>query len=274
MPHVTLGDGDRLYYEVHGAGAPLLLITGVHGFASFWPKPVVEALAARYQVVVHDQRGVGQSSPSRIRYSAEGLAADVLRLADALDLPRVHVVGHSLGGAIAQCLALDHPDRIDRMILSATWPGPDPYFTNLIALRRDMLVRGDWDLYARFAGLMMKPSWWVRDHAPELFGNALPPAPDEARRAIMADRLDAVLAYDRRAELGRIRARTLVIGTRDDTWTPPYFSVELGMLIPGAETVILPEGQHFFPQVFPERFVTLVTGFLGGSAATQGGSRP
>lgn len=262
MPHVKLGDGDLLYYETHGEGPPLLLVTGVHGLSSFWPHLVVDALATRFKVILHDQRGVGRSSRSRIRYSVGQMCDDILRLNAALGVDKAHIVGHSLGGAIGQTIALDHPGCVDRLVLSATWPGPDAYFTNMISLRRDMLARGEWDFYARFAALMMKPNWWVRDHSHELFGSALPVAPDETSRAIMVDRLDAVLAFDRRADLPRLQTPTLVIGARDDTWTPPYFSVELGTLIPNAETTIIADGQHFFPQVFPERFITCVAEFL------------
>jgi aminoacrylate hydrolase len=268
MAFATLGDGDRLYYEVHGHGHPLFLVTGVYGYASFWPPSVVETLARHYLVVVHDQRGVGQSSRSRVRYSVAQMCDDVLRLYETLGVVRAHFVGHSLGGAIAQTMALDHPDMIDRLVLSATWPGFDPYFDNLIKLRRDMLARSDWNLYARLAALMMKPNWWVRDHANELFGVALPGPPDDVTRSIMIDRLDAILAFDRRADLWRIAASTLVIGARDDTWTPPYCAIELGAKIPNAETMIIPEGQHFFPQVFPERFADAILDFLGRPTST------
>jgi aminoacrylate hydrolase len=262
MPHLTLADGDQLYYEAQGSGPPLLLITGVYGLASFWPRALVDRLAEQYTVILHDQRGTGQSSRSRILYSLAQMCGDVLHLCDGLGIQRAHIVGHSLGGAIAQTIALDHPERIDRLILSATWAGPDPYFQGLIGLRRDMLARGDWDLYARFGALLMHPSPWVREHAAERLGPALPAVPDSVSRAIMVERLQVVLAHDRRAELGRVTAVTLVVGARDDIWTPAYLSVELGRLIPDAEILILPEGQHFFPQVVPKRFAGILHAFL------------
>jgi aminoacrylate hydrolase len=223
MPLLKLGDGDQLYYEAHGSGPPLLLVTGVNGLASFWPRSLVDALAAHYRVILHDQRGAGQSTKSRIRYSLAQMCTDILRIFDTLGIARTHVVGHSLGGAIAQTMALDYPERVDRMVLSATWAGPDAYFSHLIALRRDTLLRADWDLYARLGALLMHPSAWVRDQAADRFGSALPQRPDETARAIMADRLDVVLAHDRRADLAQVTAPTLVVGTRDDIWTPAYF---------------------------------------------------
>jgi aminoacrylate hydrolase len=273
MPVLALEDGDELYYAVHGSGPPLLLVTGVNGLASFWPPSLVDALAARYTVILHDQRGAGRSSKSRILYSVAQMCEDVLRICDARGIPRADIVGHSLGGAIAQTLALDHPGRIGRMVMSATWAGPDPYFSNLISLRHDMLLRAEWDLYARFGALLMHPSAWVRERASEWLGPALPEPPDETARAVMADRLDAVLAYDRRADLGRVRAPTLVVGTRDDIWTPPYLSLELGSLIPGAETWILPEGQHFFPQVIPARFAAVLIEFLSRPVSVCGSAK-
>ena len=118
MPQLTLKDGDSLYYEVHGAGPPLLLVAGLGGVGTFW-KDHVPAFAERFRVVLHDHRGTGQSSPSQIDYSVGQMAGDLLQLMDHLDIGRADLIGHSTGGAIGQTLALDQPDRIGKLVLSA-----------------------------------------------------------------------------------------------------------------------------------------------------------
>ncbi len=107
MSLFTLPDGDRLYYEVHGAGPPLLLVSGLSGLGSFWSVHV-PVLARRYTVVVHDHRGIGRSSPSRVVASIDQMADDVRALADHLGIDRAHLIGHSAGGAIGQTLAVAH----------------------------------------------------------------------------------------------------------------------------------------------------------------------
>ena len=78
-------------------------------------------LARRFRVVVHDHRGSGQSTMSRISYSAEQMAEDVLGLMDQLAIERAHFVGHSMGGAIGQVLAIERPKRLRRLVISSSW---------------------------------------------------------------------------------------------------------------------------------------------------------
>lgn len=261
MATFTLSDGDSLSYEVHGQGPALLLVSGLNGVASFWT-PHVAALADRYTVVVHDHRGTGQSSHSRIEYSVEQMADDVVQLMDHLAIDTAHLVGHSTGGAIGQTLAIDRPERIGRLVLSATWTAADAYFRRLFKVRSEMLRASGPEAYVHANALFMLPAAWTRDH------EAAQAAADAAALAgfpppeVMLSRIAAIVRFDRRADLPRITAPTLVMGARDDIVTPVYFSEELGRLIPGARTEILPEGGHFFPVSAAERFRRTVLDFL------------
>ena len=261
MPDLLLPDGGRLAYEVRGAGPPLMLVAGLGGVASFWDR-VVPVFEQRFTVVLHDHRGTGRSSIERIDYSIGQMAGDVLALMDHLGIARAHYVGHSTGGAIGQVLALDQPNRLDRLVLSATWPAPDAYFKALFAARAETLRIAGPMHYLRSTALLLNPPWWIRDH-PELA------AIDEAQAAarlpdpeVLQRRIAAILRHDRSAELHRIRAPALVIGARDDIVTPAYFSEALGRTIGGATTVLLPDGGHTFPVSRASRFAEIVGGFL------------
>src|SRR5579863_979547 len=116
MPRISIGDC-HVYYERQGAGFPVLFISGLGGQASYW-RDQVPAFAKAFDVVLHDHRGVGQSDHSRIAYTVERMAADVIALMDALGIDRAHVVGHSTGGAIAQVLAIQHPARLASVVIS------------------------------------------------------------------------------------------------------------------------------------------------------------
>src|SRR5262245_3061451 len=124
MPTVTTGE-TTLYYETHGEGPPVMLVAGLGGLGAYW-RPQIPGFSTRYRVVLHDDRGTGQSERARTRYSVEQMAADTLALMDALRLERVHFVGHSTGGAIGQILAIEAPHRLQTLVLASSWTKADP----------------------------------------------------------------------------------------------------------------------------------------------------
>ncbi len=116
MPKLVIGEAD-IYYEEAGQGPDLLLVPGLSGLGAFWTHQV-EEFKRDFRVITHDHRGAGQSTHSRIRYSVEQMADDVLRLMDRLGIAAAHLVGHSTGGAIGQVIAQDHPGRLQSLVLS------------------------------------------------------------------------------------------------------------------------------------------------------------
>ena len=260
MPRIQIGDC-TLYFERHGAGFPVLFVSGLGGFGSFWQDQVA-AFAKRFEVVTHDHRGIGQSDPSRLPYTVERLAADVVALMDALRIDRAHVVGHSTGGAIAQVLAIEHPHRLATVVLSATWTKADAYFRRLYTLRKDLLQRLGPSAYLQAATLFLYPSWWIARNNERLRQAEARELASFATAEIVASRIDAILAFDRTEDLSRIKTPTLVVGAEDDIVTPAYFSEELARLIPGAEVKIFPRGGHFFTQVRGREFNNAVLPFL------------
>jgi aminoacrylate hydrolase len=269
---LRLSDGEALYYEVHGKGPPLVLVSGLNGVGKFW-QPHLAELSQRYRVVLHDHRGTGRSSPSRIDYSVAQMADDLVQLMDHLGLDRAHLVGHSTGGAIGQSLAIDRPERVARLVLSAAWSAADGYFRRLFEVRGEVLRAMGPAGYVRASLMFMRPPAWIRDHdeiqaAEEADMIAGFPPPE-----VMLSRIEAILRFDRRADLARIATPTLVIGAADDMVTPAYFSEELGRRIRGAETVILPWGGHFFPVAAAEEFRDTLLEFLERPSRAAGAAQ-
>ncbi len=123
MPFAGAPDGARIYYETQGRGEPLLLIMG-RGSDHFGWGPIASDFAARWQVIVYDQRGTGQSAkPHSPPYSLHGFAQDALAVLDDLGLARAHIYGISMGGRIAQWLGIDSPARVGALVLGCTTPG-------------------------------------------------------------------------------------------------------------------------------------------------------
>jgi aminoacrylate hydrolase len=260
MARASIGDAE-LYYEDTGRGEPLLLVPGLSGRGSFWVNQVPD-LARDFRVVVHDHRGTARSTHSRIRYSVEQMADDVLRLMDALGLEAAHVVGHSTGGAIGQVLALEHPRRLKSLVLSATWAGPDPYFRRLFESRKGVLLSQGVEAYVRASALLLAPPAWISANDGLLEQQHAAALAEAAPVEVTASRIEAIVRHDRRAQLGEIRVPTLVIVARDDMITPSFYSEELASRVPGAKLVVLEAGGHGAPAISPGPYNAAVGGFL------------
>jgi aminoacrylate hydrolase len=272
MPKIAIGEAE-LYYERHGSGPPLLLVSGLGGQGSYW-RNQLPALTPHFGVILHDHRGCGRSSHTRMRYSVEQMAADVLALMDALGTARAHYLGHSTGGAMGQVLALDHPERISKLVLSATWPKADAFFRRSFAIRKRVLLELGIESYVKLSNLWLYPDWWIAEHDAELAAQEAAAIAAAAPAEITASRIDAICAFDRREQLARIRIPTLVIAAADDRVTPLYHSRDLAKRIPGAQLVELPGGGHFAPHAEAEAYNRAVLDFLLGGTQAGVSIRP
>lgn len=260
MPKVSIGDAE-LHYEITGDGPPLMLVAGLSGLGAFWAQQV-PALSQHFKVIQHDHRGTGGSTRSLIRYSVDQMAADALKLMDALKIDKAHFCGHSTGGAISQTVATDFPDRMHSMVLSATWPGVDAYFNRCFDARKAVLASQGIAGYLRLTNLFLYPPYWVTAHAGDLDAAEKAAIPNQPANEILVGRIDAIEAFDRRAKLPSVKKPTLVIVARDDVVTPPYQSEELAKLIPGAKLHYVERGGHFAPVIEPQLYNPPVVDFL------------
>lgn len=248
----SIGDA-KIYSETRGEGDDLLLVAGLGGSANFW-RAQVDTLARAYRVTLYDHRGVGRSSPAPLVSTAEQLADDLIRLMDALDIRRAHLVGHSTGGAIGQHLALRAPERLHSLVLSGSWAGPTPLFIDMFKLRRDVLINNGVQSYLLLGTLLATPAWYLQEHFTGLDDylrdrQAALPSLD-----VELGRLNAVMAHDLRHRVGEIGVPTAVVCAHDDQITPEPMSAELARLIPGALFRVIPEGGHFCPITVSEQY--------------------
>lgn len=153
MPHVVV-NGARLWYEVRGSGEPLLLHHGYTASRVNW-MPVAERLQSRYQVILMECRGTGESEHTANGYTLEQYAADIIGVADHLGLDAFTYAGHSMGGGIGYVLALTYPERIKRLILQAAVPadgipGNAPFPPQPTAADHDTVI-------ARYKAMRFRP---------------------------------------------------------------------------------------------------------------------
>lgn len=264
MPKIDIGDAE-IYYEEAGDGDPVMFVPGLGGGGAVWTNQV-PAFSDSYRTIVHDHRGCGQSSYSKIDYSVDQMAADAIRLMDGLGIERAHWVGHSTGGAMGQIVAQDYPDRLASLVLSATWAGQDSYFNRAFAARKGVLSTGGTLEYARHSVLTLLPPWYITQNPDRITEMESYLAGADQPVEIMESRIDAICAFDRRDRMGDIKAPTLVIVAEDDMVTPRYLSDELAAGIPGAEKVILSTGGHFVIHIEVDDYNRAVRGFLDRKA--------
>lgn len=260
MPFAKVKDG-QIYYEEHGSGPPLLLVAGLGGMGVYW-RPQLDAFARHFRVILHDHRGCGQSTRSEIDYSVDQMSRDVLDLMDHLQIERADLLGHSTGGAIGQTIAITAPERVQKLVLYATWTRVDAFMGRLMKARKILLETAGADAYIDLTPCLLFPDWWLNQNPDKLA------ALDRATResfpsvSIAASRCQAVIDFDRTGELDQIGAPTLVLCARDDFLTPFYFSEALARRIKGADLAVLETGGHCVSQVDHAAFDRAVMAFL------------
>lgn len=266
MPKVH-ANGIDLAYEIHGDGKPLVLIAGLGYDRWMWHK-MVPGLAEGAQVITFDNRGVGASDKPPGPYSAQMLADDTAGLLEALEIPRAAVMGHSMGGFIAQAMALQHPDKIDRLILSATNFGGlnhIPAAPEAMAVMTDLSV----DPVERFRrGLVVSCAPGFAERNPQVIADwmarraahPVEPAAYQAQLAIGLSLLPAGACFEDR--LKQVQAPVLLLFGEHDQVVPPGNAELLARVLPDSQVRILPGAGHFFPIETPQAAVEAVLSFL------------
>jgi aminoacrylate hydrolase len=234
-------DGRTLSYDVSGAGPPIVFVAGLGEHGTYWMAQVA-AFSSAFQVVTFDHGGVG-ASEGQPPYKVEQWASDTLRLIDHLGLDRVHLVGHSTGGAIAQVLAADHSDRVASLVLGATWARLDARLRRLFMFRKRALY--------------------------EQVGFDRRRASRNTPQEIAAARIDALLAYDAGERLRSICNPTLLIAAADDLLVPRQLSELIAQEIAHARLVKLDHGGHHFPRTQVEAYNTLLLEFFRAHAERE-----
>ena len=245
--------------------APVLVLANSIGTdLSLWDDEVA-ALSARWRVLRYDPRGHGRSPAPAGPYKIDDLGADLLALLDRLGIERASICGLSLGGMVAMWVAINAPERVDRLVLCATAPrlGPPELWTE-----RAEAVRAD-GMEAVLEGVLER--WFTagfRDLNPaavERVAGMLRATPAEG----YASCCEAIRELDLRDALAAIEAPTLVIAGAEDPATPPEGALELRAAIAGARLVVLPEAAHIVHLAQPDAFGAALVDHLGGSTGTH-----
>jgi aminoacrylate hydrolase len=257
---VALPDGANLNVLDDGEGTALFLISGLGGTANFW-NPCIPIFSSHYRTLRLDQRGIGKSSRGTASCTIDQLAADCLAVMDHCNIDSAILVGHSTGGCIAQAISLSAPERVRACVLSATWAKPSRYCDELFSARQEMLFKDPMG-YACSSVFMGYDAHWLNNHW-NVLENAKANAPLSPKsQRIVAERIQALMAFDRSRDIPQIKIPKLVLGARDDLIVPAFLQEELTKLLTNVHSHLFENGGHFFPVTRSSLFTQFVIDWL------------
>jgi pimeloyl-ACP methyl ester carboxylesterase len=252
-----------LYYESFGEGYPLVLIRGLGSNADHWYEQA-PAFSTEYRVIVFDNRGVARSSDPGAAFSILMMAQDVLGLLDHLKVNRAHVLGLSMGGMIAQELAIRYPERVSGLVLASTHCGGPHQITaskEVGSIFMDMIQTGSDESKLKAAAcLFHKETLEGRPEVARRYSGISLKRPVSAKT--LSKQWEAILKHDAFDRLPQIKATTLVLTGDADLLVPPENSKILAERIPGAELKVISGGGHQVLVEQPEACNAVVLEFL------------
>lgn len=270
MPHAEV-NGQRLHYVRSGRGEPLLLIQGLSGNHLHWGEPFLSLITPALEAIAYDHRGIGHSGPAVAGYSIADLAEDAAGLLDRLELESVHVMGVSMGGMVAQELALRAPGRVRTLTLGCTYAGgagsatTDPAIVEHLA---GLFMAGRVGEAMREGfGYNVSPEFAADPANLEMFKRIAAELP--ASLEVLMAQLQAVGGHDTSQRLRGISAPTLVVHGSLDRILPVVNAHAIAERIPGARLEILEGVGHLFWWERPQRSAELVLAHARGAPAAQ-----
>lgn len=259
MPNVTV-HGRELFYDERGEGEPLLLIQGLSGNHLHWGDRFLEALDPDFRSIAYDHRGIGRSGPAGESFTIVDLAQDAAGLLDALGIESAHVLGVSMGGMVAQELALDHPERVRTLALGCTYAGgPGSSLTDqrIVARLTELFMSGQAGL-AMQEGLRYNVSakFWDEPANLEPFKRIAAELPSSLE--VMLAQVQAIASHDTSTRLGELRPPTLIVHGEEDQILSVSNARQIAELVPEARLEIIEGVGHLFWWERPERSAELL----------------
>lgn len=255
----------QLYYESHGSGPPLILINGLGSSTATWDTALVEGLSRHHQTIVFDNRGTGRSDKPDNPYTISHFAQDVGGLLDVLGIARAHVLGASMGGMIAQQFALDHSQRIERLVLCCTTAGgPEatPPSMETLGAIANVDAWSPREMLRRNRRLAFLPEFIRANESyldTKLDREVVFPTPLTS----LAHHATAAFTFNVYDRLQEIEHRTLVMVGREDLMVPMPNSVLLARRIPNADLLVFANAGHGFITEKTAACVKAICRFLG-----------
>ncbi len=255
----------NIYYEIIGQGKPLIMIRGLSSNVDHWYEQV-PVLSKKYQLLVFDNRGIARSSDPGGPFSTRQMAADTAAVMETAGIKSAYVLGYSMGGMVAQEMALNYPEKVNGLILAAT----DCGITQRIKARpevsrlfSDMVALGTPEAKLAAARcLYAKQTFATKTEVIQRYNEVSMRFP--ASQEIMARQWAAVTQHDACSRLQNISSPTLTLTGSEDVLIPPENAKIMAQRIPDARMHAIDDGGHLFLIEQPQQFNAAVMDFLDG----------
>jgi len=239
-------NGIRMHYDMVGNGDAVLLISGLSMPGAAWA-PQVKALAPHFRVLTYDNRGVGETDlPPEPVYTVGQMADDAAALLRQFKIARAHVVGISMGGTIAQELALRHPQLVRSLVLVSTWAKTDARFVQVVESWMSLTSRVPIEERYRhvFFPWVFSPAFFEKKDNVETAFRAAMAYPHQTKAEAIERQARGIFTWNgtRVGRLGSIKVPTLIVAGKDDILTPPDFARALAKLIRRSRLTLMPGG--------------------------------
>jgi pimeloyl-ACP methyl ester carboxylesterase len=246
MSKITVGDID-INYKIQGSGSPLLMIMGLRLSLLDWGKKFTDLLAQHYQLILFDNRDAGLTSQSTRPYNIIDMADDAAGLLDALKIPKAHVFGVSMGGAIA----LKYPNKLNKLMLGCTMAGGEcSQFGDISGVMNENLL-----------DLMFTPTFIQNNHQ-ELEEFTKETTPFHSQDGALQRQLQAFATHNTCDTLLNIKSSTLIITGDKDLVIPPANSDVMFSKLPSAKLEVIADAAHGFSYSHADKTAQLIHSFL------------
>ncbi len=262
MTQINL-NGLQLNYEVSGCGKPLILLGGLTANCREWSR-MLPYLESQFRVYRPENRGAGLTMGGADAFTIEQMADDIACFIEYLALDDVCIVGHSMGGAIAQSVCINYPQRVKAVIIASSFPyfpkAAQLYIENTSALfaaglDAQLVLK---TLYTRLYGSeFLSREENIEAELGRMLNDATPQTP-----AGYQAQVNAIARFNSLADLQRIQSPTLILNGQEDILTPHYLTAALHAGIADSKLVLLPDCGHMIPQEKPQQFSELICDFF------------
>lgn len=253
----------EVYFEVHGSGEPLLLIAGLASDSQSWAT-VLKGLSKDFQVITFDNRGCGRTKCKENEIAIDGIVADSIALLNHLQIEKTHVLGHSMGGYVAQQLAIDYPDKINKLILADTSAFTNKrnqtLFNDLAAYREDGMDLKKWFRWFFFWIFTWKFFEDEKIVEANLYYSIDYPYLQSSEG--FEQQVKAINKFDVSDRLNEITEETLILCGKEDILYDPYESIQILSKIKNSSVALVENAAHALFVENPGDFIEVVVGFL------------
>lgn len=263
MPKIRVGE-INIYYEIHGSGFPLVMIMGLGGSSAAWDRYIIEELSKKFRVIIFDNRGAGLTDCPKENYTIDMLAEDTAGLLKALNVPRAHVLGVSMGGMIAIKLVLKYPEMVEKLILGCTTGGVSRFIPPKTDVMQSLsgLMSGDLQEALRAGLRILYTEEFLSEH-PERIEEFI----EQMKNSFFSfegfmRQLAGISVYDAYDQLHTIKKPTLILAGGKDNLVPFENSQILSEEIPNSKLILFEDAAHGFYSQKREEFCQIVLEFL------------